>query len=365
MDRRQFLIRLSRLGLATGLLSVFPLSRVFAKGKNPHPGMWLIDAHAHPYSFYRAQLDPEGHTFEMMREAGIVASSFAAVGDYIEGSEYDDTLRQLAVVKEWEGQGLIKIMRGPQKIRQRFGPDAPICAILTIEGGDALEGDINHLDEFYEMGVRIITLVHNNSNQIGNDMRDHASDDPNDTGLTDFGYLVVERMNELGMVIDVAHASTQTLFDIAEFTQAPIIDSHTNPLPSFVTERPPGRLRTYSEMEAVVNTGGVVCTWPLAYESTFSRLTFSDWVQEIEEFKTHFGIRHIGMGTDGGGGLPALIEGWNDVSDLDLLIKAMGEADFRHREIAAFMGANVLKVMHKCYRISKVPKRKSKREKTA
>ena len=73
------------------------------------------------------------------------------------------------------------------------------------------------------MGVRIITLVHNDNNEIGNDMRQFGSDDPADGGLTDFGYRVVERMNELGILIDVAHSSTKTVFDVVEYTRAPII----------------------------------------------------------------------------------------------------------------------------------------------
>lgn len=353
MNRRQFILNLARYGVSAGLLSALPF-KILAKEKNPNPGMWIIDAHAHPYSFYRNQPNLNEHTFEMIREAGIVATTFAAVGDYANYSPYEDTLRQLAIVQEWEDQGHIKIIRKPQQIRRRFDPDAPISGILTIEGGDALEGNIDHLDEFYEMGVRIITLVHNDNNEMGNDMRQFGSNDPNDSGLTDFGYSVVERMNELGILIDVAHSSTQTVFDVAECTRAPIIDSHTNPLPSFVVNRGPGRLRTYTEIEAVVETGGVLCTWPLAYSGTYPRQTFEDWAQEIKEFKNHFSIRNIGLGTDGGGGLPDYIEGWNDITDLHLLKEAMIEEGLEQREIEAFMGDNLLQVLHKCFVVRRI-----------
>lgn len=365
MDRREFISNIARLSLSVGFFGAFPLSKVFAKEQSPNPGMWVIDAHAHPVCFHRLTPDPDTHNSAMMRESGIVATSFAAVGDYVfnfdpNGSAYEDTLRQLRRVQYFEDNGYIKIVGRPQEIAHRFDFDAPMSAIVSIEGGDALEGDLDHLDEFYEMGVRMITLVHNNNNEIGNDMRVYGSNDPNDTGLTDFGYQVVERMNELGMVIDVAHASTQTLFDVAEVTKAPIIDSHTNPLPSFVTERlAPSRWRIYSEMEAVVKTGGVVCTWPLAYHNAFTRLTFADWAQEIKAFNEHFGSNHIGLGTDGGGGLPAFVQGWQDVSNLDLLIEEMVAADFNHREIAAFLGENILRTMHDCFVVSEIFKGKS------
>jgi membrane dipeptidase len=233
---------------------------------------------------------------------------------------------------------------------------------LTIEGGDALEGDLDRLDEFYEMGVRMITLVHNYNNEIGNDMRRFASDDPDDSGLTEFGHRVVERMNALGILIDVTHSSAQTLYDIADCTEAPVIDSHINPLPPVVVNRGPGRLRTYTEMEAIVDTGGVVCTWPLAYTGTYPRLTFGDWVQEIREFSNYFGIGHIGLGTDSGGGLPDYVDGWNDITDLNLLDEAMIEAGFNHSERAAFMGDNLLKVLYRCFVVSQVLKRNEKAE---
>jgi membrane dipeptidase len=304
----------------------------------------------------------------MIREAGIVATSFAAVGDYANYSPdpnvtpYEDTLRQLAIVQEWEDQGYIKIIRKPQQIRRRFDPDAPIGALLTIEGGDALEGNLDNLDEFYEMGVRIITLVHNDNNEIGNDMRQFGSNDPTDTGLTDFGYRVVERMNELGILIDVTHSSTQTVFDVADCTRAPIIDSHINPLPPVVENRGPGRLRTYAEIEPIVDTGGVLCTWPLAYTDTYQRQTFGDWTQEIKEFRNYFGINHIGLGTDSGGGLPDYIEGWNDITDLYLLKKAMLAENFEKKEIAAFMGGNFLSVLHRCFVVSRVLKKREQAE---
>ena len=160
-----------------------------------------------------------------------------------------------------------------------------------------------------KLGVRMITLVHgtitqSGDNAIDRDMRRYSSSDPNGGGLTDFGRQVVARMNRLGMVIDVAHASTQTLIDVASCTRAPIIDSHTSPMPPSITTRDAGgRLRLYDEMASIVETGGVVCTWPLAYDSSeFERLTFTDWIEEIKVFKAHFGMRQIGLGTDGGGG---------------------------------------------------------------
>ena len=143
-----------------------------------------------------------------------------------------------------ESTGLVKIVRQPRDIPLQPSPTGPIHAILAIEAGDAIGTEIDRVNEFYNLGVRMITLVHgtvnrSGDNAIGHDMRRYSSSDSSDGGLTDFGRQVVARMNRLGMVVDVAHASTQTLFDVAAYTRAPIIDSHTSPLPPSVTTETP------------------------------------------------------------------------------------------------------------------------------
>jgi membrane dipeptidase len=178
----------------------------------------------------------------------------------------------------------------------------------------------------------------------------------NDKGLTDFGYQVVRRMNRLGMVVDVAHASTQTLLDVASCTRAPIVDSHTSMLPPTVTERivgpegRAGRQRLYGEAEAIVEIGGVVCTYPLN-DPSCGRVSLDAWVAEIEEFKSHFGMRHIGLGTDSGGGVPRIPEwtGIGSVKDLEATMRSDGLGAL---EISAFMGLNFLRVFTRVHAIA-------------
>lgn len=99
----------------------------------------------------------------------------------------------------------------------------------------------------------------------------------------------------------------------------------------------------------VARTGGVVCTWPMAYEGkTVRRITFLDWAREILEMKKRLGMDHVGLGTDGGGNLPGLIDGYRDICDLVQLMKAMQEVDFSQGEIAAFMGGNFRRVLQSC-----------------
>jgi microsomal dipeptidase-like Zn-dependent dipeptidase len=288
----------------------------------------------------------------------MVASCFAAIGDSVflsqgrvPGTEYHSTKTQL----EWWLKGIIKSGRAKLVLKasdvpEAIRPDIAPGAILSIEGGDPLEGNPDRVDEFYRLGVRMITLVHYRNNELGDIMRmfRNVSPGPEHNGLTPAGRRVVERMQDVGMAVDVAHAHSVTLGQIAKMSAKPLVDSHTNPC---YAEDPSecGRSRTWKDMERVARTGGVVCTWPLAYtRGATTRVTFSDWAKEILEMKKRLGMDHVGLGTDGGGGLPGLIEGYRDVRDLMKLKAAMQEVGFSQEEIGAYMGGNFYRVLKSC-----------------
>lgn len=317
----------------------------------------IIDAHAHPdrYVHDSREIDTNS-TLKSIKTLGMVASSFAAIGDSVflsqdrvPGTEYHSTKTQL----EWWLKGIVKsgkvkLVLKASDVPTSLDAGSPPGAILAIEGGDALKGNPDIVNEFYGLGVRMITLIHYRNNKLGDTMRmwKNLSPGPPSNGLTPAGRKVVERMQDLGMVVDVAHAHTITLNQIVEISSRPLVDSHTNPCS---VEDPlicgPRRLRTWDEMELIASTGGVVCTWPLA---TAVRKTFLDWAKEIREMKSQLGIEHVGLGTDGGGRLPALIDDYQDVSDLVQLVAAMQDIGFSHHEIEAYMGGNLFRVIKQC-----------------
>jgi membrane dipeptidase len=356
MNRREFLAKLMRYGISAGALSALPVEQLFAQEFDPRFTIPIVDAHAH----YPGDLstDAEGYTFPAIHEAKLCATVFAVLGDRskdIEDGPYIKAIEGIESVSLMESRRQIKIVRQPIDIPLQPTADGPIPVILAIEGGDAIGKNLKRLDEFYKKGVRLITLVHgttsqNGDNLIGNDMRQHSSSDETDEGLTRFGRQVVARMNKLGMVVDVAHASAQTLFDVAACTRAPIVDSHTSMLPPSVTERIAGRQRLYSEAEAIVETGGVVCTYPLRdpLPEPYSRLTLTDWVEEVQLFKSEFGIRHIGLGPDSGGGVPRMPE-WVNIGSVQDLEGKMRFAGLGTLEISAFMSLNFLRVFTRCH----------------
>lgn len=352
MDRRRFLFgtALATFGLGGGLAG-----RAWA-GKSGNcylDGVKVIDVHAHPHELFRSYSKHrvDTPTVDLLSRAGLVASGFAAVGDYTIicgnklGPPYNHTLTQMAKVEKWAREGYVDLVLKGSDLDRRTVYGGTFGAILTIEGGDPLGSDLKRVDEFYDFGVRVITLIHYTINELG----DTGREAPKNNGLTRFGQRVVERMNTLGMVIDVTHADPKTLRDVARVTKAPLIDSHTHILHHARTKRPK-RLRTWYDVEAVAQTGGVVCTWPLARYSKNRprRWTFEDWALEILEVKRRMGIDHVGLGTDGGGGLPARIRGYKNILDLPKLAAAMLKVGLTWEDVRAYMGGNVERVLKTC-----------------
>jgi microsomal dipeptidase-like Zn-dependent dipeptidase len=319
----------------------------------------MIDAHGHPDRFvYDSRDIDNSSSLKAIKKLGMAASCFAAIGDSVflgqgrvPGTEYHSTKTQLEWwLKGTVRSGKVKLVLEASDVPAASDGDSAPGAILGIEGGDALKGNPDTVNEFYGLGVRIITVIHYRNNEIGDTMRmwRNLSPGPPSNRLTPAGRKVVERMQDLGMVVDVAHAHTTTLRQIAEMSTRPLVDSHTNPC-SIKDPLQCGRSRTWGDMELIAKIEGVVCTWPLGYtRGVTSRVTFLDWAKEIHEMKSRLGMEHVGLGTDGGGNLPSLIEGYRDVYDLLKLIKAMQEVGFSQDEIAAYMGGNFYRVLRSC-----------------
>ncbi len=350
MKRRQFLGYCAAAGLTSSLCRrSIGGEQGDTSGDAETARLLIADPHAHPDPLHSTRsYDPSTPTLAMMAQVNMALCSFSAVGDATFyprrfGTPFADTQAQLAPVKRLAENGRIRLALKAADLPVIATAGRPLVGLLAIEAGDALEGKLANLDAFYDYGVRLLTLVHDRDNELGYNQRSG-----NDGPLSRFGIDVVERMNKLGMLIDVAHARTRTLQSIAEVSALPVIDSHTGPFVEGEEGAGPRRLRTWQEMETVATTGGVVCTWPLAYSGkTGQRNSLKDWAEEIVRMKARLGIEHCGLGTDGGGGLPQFVKGWESIASLPKLIAAMRDVGLTQADIAAFVGGNVLRVLGK------------------
>jgi hypothetical protein len=106
--------------------------------------------------------------------------------------------------------------------------DGKIGLILGMEGAEPLSNDINLLQVFYTLGLRMLTLTHANRNYVGDGVHYLPQKEGNVGGITDFGVKVVEECNKLGIVIDVSHLNDPGFWDVMKFSKAPIVASHSN-----------------------------------------------------------------------------------------------------------------------------------------
>ena len=141
-------------------------------------------------------------------------------------------------------------------LKARSGPHKRIAALIGVEGGHAIEGDIRVLRDFYRLGARYMTLTWSNSNELGQssgDLKPGDNGKPKDPGLTDFGRDVVREMNRLGMIVDISHVSDRSFYHALVASRAPVIASHSSS--RAITDHP--RNMTDDMLVALARNGGV------------------------------------------------------------------------------------------------------------
>ena len=181
--------------------------------------------------------------------------------------------------------GKITLARSPEDILEAKKKGSA-CAVLAIEGSDPLEGDLSRVKFFYDRGIRVLQLMHYRINEIG----DIQTEDPRHKGLTPFGRDVVTEMNKLGMVIDVAHASSETLNSILAESRHPVICSHTGAYALWSH----ARHLDNKDMAAIAKKGGIIGIWPLLRR----RDTLETYLRAIDYVKNLVGADLVGIATD-------------------------------------------------------------------
>ena len=125
-----------------------------------------------------------------------------------------------------------------------------IATLIGVEGGHAIENDLDNLERYYELGARYMTLTHNETT----DWADASYDRPLHGGLAPFGKKVIKAMNRMGMLVDVSHASDDTVGDALKLSKAPVIASHS----SVKAICPSRRNLTDELIKGIADTGGLV-----------------------------------------------------------------------------------------------------------
>jgi len=311
-----------------------------------------------------------------MREGGLDAAVFAVyVAPYYgEGARAVARAREQIqeVRRQIEAEPGVALARSAGDVRTitREGREA---VVLGLEGGHALAASTDTLHSFARLGIRYVTLTHVNTNRWA----DSSQDEPEHGGLSPLGREMVRTMNDLGVVVDLAHVSDSTFFDAIETSRAPVIVSHS----SSRALTPTVRNVSDDQIRAVARNGGVVMInffdamvnphlgadvfdearrrvsasgrglaylWSAVYdirrERSIPGATWGDVVDHIDHAVQVAGIDHVGIGSDFDGVFD-LPRGLDDVTDLPYLTYGLLRRGYSEADIYKLLGGNLLRVL--------------------
>jgi len=266
-----------------------------------------------------------------------------------------------------------------------------IAILMGVEGGHIIEDDLRVLDIYSRLDVRYMTLTHT----ANTGWADSSGDQPKWNGLTDFGKQVVERMNRLGMMVDISHVSDKTFYDALAVTKAPVIASHSSC--RALCDVP--RNMSDDMIRALAKNGGVM---DINFYSGFLSQAYADAYKKVEKqlqaelatareryasqgkrlpyleeekiehavlkdlpapsytaIADHIdhavqvgGVDHVGLGSDFDGINSAPI-GMEDVSKLPDLVRELARRGYSEQDLKKILGGNLLRVMRQVERVSR------------
>ena len=318
--------------------------------------MNIVDIHAHPLldTLYMAQAlkecgpAPPGRGGRLSIDAltkgrvGVVVSSIYPFWCLKQRSAYLDRCHDIIRLVEiylLEHSGSAVLVTEPDGIELAL-TQGKIAFIHAVEGGHVLEGRLENLERLYHWGVRSLTLTHFVNNDIAASAFDPRRKLAGQSGLTSLGRAVVARMNDLGMLIDLAHSSERAFWQVMELTNHPLVVSHTG-----VRHFVPWEICLSDEqIRAIAQNGGMVgiILSSLWLKRPQLGAGIGDLVDNILYVCDLVGVDHVGIGSDFNGTPP--IRGVETAADLPRVCARLSEAGLPDQDVAKIMGGNFLRL---------------------
>ncbi|ANH80209.1 peptidase M19 [Niabella ginsenosidivorans] len=383
--------------LAIGLFSSIPFLLSAQNVQKIHQKAILIDGHNDViYSSIWNGKDiskpvPEGHTdFARWKKGGLDVQFFSVFTDpeprsklglYADANDQIDSLDALIQ----RNPGTIVLARTYQDILKGIR-QKKIVALIGVEGGHMIENDIHKLEALQKRGMRYLTLTWNNSTPWATSAMDETlhGDTLKHKGLTPFGREIVRKLNELGVLVDLAHVGEQTFYDAIAASTKPVIVSHS----SVYNICPVFRNVKDEQIRAVAKNGGVICInffsgfvskkyaekseelmhyrkqftdsvyaathdsmetrkqWHTYYreQTELLRPTLSDVVDHIDYIVKLVGDDYVGIGSDFDG-ITSVPVGLEDVSCYPAITAELVKRGYSKKSIRKILGGNVLRVI--------------------
>jgi membrane dipeptidase len=369
---------------------------------------FTLDTHVDiPLDFATPGVDPLDANLqvnlEKMRRGGLDAAFFIVyVGQSPRTEENyakarEDALTKFAAIHRMTDElhpDVIGLAYTPADM-QRIAAEGKLVAAIGIENGFVFGKDLAQLDRYYDLGARYVTLVHDGDNDLARSARPDAKlgDALESTaGVTDFGAAAIERMNRLGIMVDVSHGGKQTALDAMRLSRAPVIASHSGVAgvsrhprnmddETLLALRDDGGviqvvaydayMRPQTEEELAASrelrqrfaiTGGLdVERLPperrAAYDAGLAEIrarwpqaTVRTLVDHIDYAARLIGVDHVGISSDFGGG--GGVVGWNDAAETANVTAELRARGYSDEDIAKIWGGNLLRVWRDVERVA-------------
>jgi membrane dipeptidase len=386
-----------RVWVALPVMAFLAWAAVSPRAKKLHDDVFVFDAHVHVVNrqFYHGgdmgQRVNDGQ-FDLVRakEGGVDAmffSLFVTEDYYPQRLETKQTLRlmELAFEQLDRNKDKIELARTAADIA-RINRTGKIAAILDLEGGFDLDGDLGVLRNLYRLGLRSAQLSAHN---WANNFADSCCSAPKYRGLNERGKAVVREMNRLGMVINVSHSSDQSMAQTVELSRVPVVATHhglrmVNNIPRNMPEDLMRKIaakggvigfqignefhnvkafnwRTQHAGKPFWDTADIAARkeqmtieeidkrvapqFPMVGLNMPDDVIFGpgDWLAVVEKAIAIVGEDHVALGSDFDGG-PTPPRGMRDISDTPMLTEAMLQRGWSEARIRKFLGGNLLRV---------------------
>jgi membrane dipeptidase len=321
-----------------------------------------------------------------LRSGGVDVQIFSIFCGPEQQHPYAFANREIDSVYAWaeRAPNRMTIVKTPAELKQAI-KDKRLATMMGVEGGHMIEDKIENLDALYVRGVRYMTLTWNNSTSWATSAADETTkgDSLAHKGLTDFGKKVVQRMNELGMLIDISHNGEQTFWDVIKLTKKPIIASHScvwkychhrrnlkddqikaiaknggvihlNFYAGFLDstyEKKAAQLlaKHKPEIDSLIAHGaqpdyaGIMTMEKYKEETNAIRPPLSLLIDHLDYIVKLVGIDFVGLGSDFDG-IEAGPKELNGVQDFPLITKALLDRGYSKKDIRKILGENFLRV---------------------
>lgn len=332
-----------------------------------HASLWVADLHADSLMWNRSLVErnERGHVdVPRLIEGGVALQAFTIVsqapwGMNVESNSGSSDLTQVLFVAErWPPRtwgslleralyqaerlhaaaqssgGKLRVIRSRSDLARYMADRArdpeQTAGYLGIEGAQVLEGKLENVRRVFDAGFRMMAPSHFFDTAVGGSA--HGEDK---YGLQPFGRLVIAEMERLGMLVDLAHASPQTIEDVLSIATRPVVFSHTGVLGTCDSPRN----ISDAALERTAAGGGVVGIG--FFESATCGADLAAIVRAIRYTVDRIGAEHVALGSDFDGFVATPI----DASQMASLTEALLAADFSEAEIRAIMGLNVQRVL--------------------